>query len=145
MREITKSEVSKLKPCLQALAEYHNQVSTSFKGSYPSRPYEATLQLFEEALERNTSRIAVVENDGQIAGFCKIDLHGENGKLDYLIVQKEYRGKGYGKELMDWAMQTFAQNGAHRLEVKVVDGNETIHLYEHYGFQMNAHILVKQS
>ena len=55
---------------------------------------------------------------------------------------KEYRGKGYGKALMDWAMSSFDRNGVHQIEVKVVDGNEAIHLYEKYGFKMNAHILV---
>ena len=79
---------------------------------------------------------------GIIAGFCKADICGENGKLDYLVVRKEFRGKGYGKALMDWAMELFERFKVNHIEVKVVDGNETIHLYEKYGFQMNAHILV---
>ena len=62
-----------------------------------------------------------MEDNGSVVGFCKIDICGYVGKLDYLVVLKEYRGKGYGK---------------------VVDGNEAIHLYEKYGFKMNAHILV---
>lgn len=143
MREITAEEVQKLGGCLQSLAEYHNEVSTYFKGNYPSRPYEDTLKLFEEALVKKTSHIAVEEADNRIVGFCKIDMCDENGKLDYLVIQKEYRGKGYGKSLMDWAMQLFDRCGVHHIEVKVVDGNEAIHLYEKYGFQINAHILVK--
>ena len=53
------------------------------------------------------------------------------------------RGRGYGKALMDWAMGVLEENGVRRVEVKVVDGNDAIHLYERYGFQMNAHILVR--
>lgn len=83
-----------------------------------------------------------MEDNGSVVGFCKIDICGYVGKLDYLVVLKEYRGKGYGKALMDWAMSSFDRNGAHHIEVKVVDGNEAIHLYEKYGFKMNAHILV---
>ena len=142
MREITEVEVPRLSRCLQALAEYHNEVSNYFKGSYPSRPYEKTLALFEEALAKKISRVAVVEVDNQIVGFCKVDMCGENGKLDYLVIQKEYRGKGYGTALMDWAMQVFDESNVHHIEVKVVDGNEAIHLYEKYGFKINAHILV---
>lgn len=142
MREITTDEVPKLSNCLRALAEYHNEVSTCFKGDYPSRPYESTLKLFEKALAEKTSHIAVVEDDNSIVGFCKIDIYDENGKLDYLVVKKEYRGKGYGKILMDWAMQLFTRYGIHYIEVKVIDGNEAIHLYEKYGFRINAHILV---
>lgn len=142
MREIIGEEVQKLEGCLQSLAEYHNEVSTNFKGSYPSRSYEDTLRLFEKSLTEKTSRIAVIEENGNIVGFCKIDLHNENGRLDYLVVQKRYRKKGYGKALMDWAMQLFEKSNVHYIEVKVVDGNRAIHLYEKYGFKVNAHILV---
>lgn len=43
---------------------------------------------------------------------------------------------------MDWAMENFEKCGAEKIQVKVVDGNEAIHLYEKYGFRINAHILV---
>lgn len=142
MREIEASETLKLEKCLRELAEYHNGVSVNFKGDYPSRPYEETLKLFEEDLLKKTSHIAAAEDNGNVVGFCKIDIWGNIGKLDYLVVLKEYRGKGYGKALMDWAMSSFDKNGVHHIEVKVVDGNEAIHLYEKYGFKMNAHILV---
>ena len=42
---------------------------------------------------------------------------------------------------MDWAMQTFRQQGVKRMEAKVVAGNDAIRLYEKYGFQINANIL----
>lgn len=131
-----------LEDCIRALSEYHNEVSVNFKGSYPSRPYEQTLKMFETALENGCSHIAVIEEAGSAAGFCKIDTDGQKGKLDYLMVMPEYHGKGYGRALMDWAMAGFDRYGVHCIEVKVVDGNSAINLYEKYGFKMNAHILV---
>lgn len=142
VREITAKEVWKLKECLRVLAKHHNEVSVNFKGSYPSRPYEKTLQIFEQALTENRSCIAVVEENDGIAGFCKVDIVETKGKLDYLVVRKEFRRKGYGRILMDWAMETFRRFKVNHIEVKVVDGNEAIRLYEKYGFRMNAHILV---
>lgn len=44
---------------------------------------------------------------------------------------------------MDWAMAVFSGSGVWKIEVKVVDGNDAVHLYEKYGFRMNAHILVR--
>ncbi len=143
IRTLKQNEVWKLKRCIQELAEHHNTVSVNFKGNFPRRPYEVTLESFEKSLKNETSKIAVMEENEQIAGFCKVDFHGTTGKLDYLVVLKEYRGNGYGKQLMDWAMQEFETNGIKQIEVKVVDGNEAIHLYEKYGFKMNAHILVR--
>lgn len=142
MREITFDEVDKLKDCIIALSEYHNEVSTNFKGIYPSRPYSETLELFSNAIRNNVSHIAVIEDNVKIIGFCKIDTTDKKGKLDYLVVLKEYRKKGYGKQLMDWAMDMFRKFNVEQIEVKVIDGNDTVHLYEKYGFKMNAHILM---
>ena len=141
VRKIDKAEVYKLLDCIMALSAYHNQVSINFKGCYPNRPYSTTLKMFEDNLENGISQIGVVENPEKIMGFCKIDIYQNSGKLDYLMVLEEYRGNGYGKLLMDWAMEQFSKHNVGRIEVKVVDGNETIHLYEKYGFKMNAHIL----
>ena len=69
---ITKDEVYRLRECIRELSEYHNKVSVNFTGSYPSRPFDATLEIFAKALERKTSRIEAVEVDGEIAGFCKV-------------------------------------------------------------------------
>lgn len=141
IREINANEVHALLACVIQLSEHHNQVSVHFKGSFPSRPYEQTLAAFSENLENGTSRIAVVEDAGKIVGFCKVDIYGKNGKPDHLVVLPECRGRGMGKQLMDRAMTTFHQNEVARIEVKVIDGNDAIHLYEKYGFRMNAHIL----
>ena len=141
VREIDKTEVHKLLGCIVALSAYHNQASINFKGCYPSRPYADTLRMFADNLENGISQIGIVENSEKVIGFCKIDMHHNAGKLDYLVVLEEYRGKGYGKMLMDWAMEQFAKRNICCIAVKVVDGNEAIHLYEKYGFKMNAHLL----
>ena len=127
--------------CLAALAEHHNAVSLHFSGAYPSRPYEQTIEMFSAALTAGNSQIAVVEEQNRIVGFCKLDLSAAYGKIDYLIVLPEYRGNGFGKALMERAMSIFRQNGVKSIEVKVVDGNDVIRLYEKYGFKINARIL----
>lgn len=145
MREITADEAPALRECLESLAAHHNAVSTNFKGDYPSRRYDDTLAIFSEALRSGRSRAAIAEEGGKIAGFCKIDAAPDGcGKLDYLVVLAEFRGRGHGTALMDWAMQTFCALGVSRIEVKVADGNAAaLRFYEKYGFRMNAHILVR--
>lgn len=142
MREIGINEVDKLNDCIKELSEYHNRISVNFAGTFPRRPYEQTLHMFTESLKNQTSRIAVIEQDSEIIGFCKVDIEGSSGKLDYLIVKERFRGKHYGEKLMDWAMQLFRKCDVRHIELKVIDGNPAIHLYEKYGFKMNAHILV---
>lgn len=136
IREIDASDVNKLQECIVYLAEHHNQISVNFKGSFPRRPYDETICSFSENLRNKESHIAVVEDADKIVGFCKVDVVGHNGKLDYLVVLQGHHGKGYGRQLMDWAMNTFREYGVNHIEVKVVDGNDAIHLYEKYGFKI---------
>ena len=141
MRELPGSEIYKLETCLRELAEHHNRVSVNFAGTYPKKPFEETLQSFEADVRSGKSRIAVIDSENRIAGFCKADIDRRQGKIDYLIVLREYRGKGYGDMLMNWAMDLFRQCGVDQIEVKVADGNNAARFYEKYGFKMNAHIL----
>lgn len=141
LRTLKVNEVNKLTDCLVALAEHHNAVSLYFGGDYPSRPFGRTLEMFAAALENGTSQITVVEEQNRIAGFCKTDFSAGSGKIDYLIVLPEYRGKGFGKALMDNAMQSFKNKNIKKIEVKVVAGNDAVRLYEKYGFKLNAQIL----
>ena len=141
MREIEAKEEYKLKNCLQELADHHNKVSVNFKGCYPKQPFEETLIHFSSDLDSRKSSIAVIEEEDRVVGFCKINYVSTIGVIEYLVVSKKYRGKGYGAQLMEWALKRFEDLGIHDIDVKVADGNDAISLYEKYGFRMNAHIL----
>ncbi len=143
IRVIQENEIDLLSECLTQLAQYHNTVSTNFSGYYPRKTCEDVLAKFHEQFKAGVSCIAVVQENDNIIGFCKCDTDAElkQGKLDYLMVLSQYRGKGYGGMLMDWAMKHFSEKGIGQIEVKVVAGNEAIHLYEKFGFKVNAHIL----
>ena len=141
MRELNGGEVYRLGECLRELAAHHNEVSVNFRGHYPKKPFRETLESFEEDVNSGKSRIVVIEDGDKVQGFCKADISGAEGKIDYLIVLKEARGSGYGNDLMDWAVETLKQDGADRIEVRVVDGNDAVRFYEKYGFRINAHIL----
>lgn len=140
IREISENEIALLYECVEELSAYHNEVSTNFKGIYPTHDYNDTLEKFKIQVASGDSHIAAIGGES-ICGFCKIDINGTKGKLDYLMVTREQRGKGYGRALMDWAMKSFSDNAVTSIEVKVIDGNSTIHLYEKYGFCTEAHIM----
>ena len=141
MKEIGSEEVPRLYDCLAELSKYHNRVSVNFKGCYPKQPFEETLTRFSSDIDHGTSSIAVIEAEDRVAGFCKINYCSTAGALEYLIVSEEYRGKGYGAQLMEWALNRFEALGIHDIDVKVADGNDAVFFYEKYGFKMNAHIL----
>lgn len=142
IREINSEETGKLYECLEALAEHHNKVSVHFKGCYPQTPSGQRIKQFGNELEEGKSHIAVIENDsGNVIGFCKIGTDGNTGVLEYLVVLDRERGKGYGAALMDWAMNSFRKLEVREINVKVVYGNEAVHLYEKYGFREKSVIM----
>ena len=141
MREITCREVYQLEECLKELAEHHNEVSTNFRGCFPKKPFQETLEFFEKDVCNGRSRIAVIEKKKRVLGFCKTDISGNEGIIDYLIVLKECRGNGYGEILLDWALKLLQASGVSRIEVKVVDGNDAVRFYEKHGFQIVSHVL----
>lgn len=99
VREIKYNEVYKLRECLEELSNYHNKVAVNFKGIYPRRSCDETLEMFYDSLYKGNSEIAVEENGSAIIGFCKINIEGNSGKLDYLFVSEKYRGNNYGRNL----------------------------------------------
>ena len=44
----------------------------------------------------------------------------------------------------DRAMEAFEEEKISLIEVKVVEGNPAIHLYEKYGFRVNAQLMWKE-
>ena len=143
MRELSGREVYRLEECLKELAEHHNEVSVNFSGCFPKKPFQDTLAAFEKEVNSGRSRIAVIENGEEILGFCKVNINGEEGTVDYLVVLKNHRGNGYGETLLAWALDVLRAGGAGRIEVKVVDGNDAVRFYEKHGFRVVSHILRK--
>ena len=116
MREIGSEEISRLCDCLAELAEHHNRVSVNFKGCYPKQPFEETLMRFSSDIDSGSSSIAVIEAEDRVVGFCKINYGSAVGVLEYLIVSEDCRGKGYGAQLLEWALNRFDELGIHDID-----------------------------
>lgn len=94
-------------------------------------PYPITQQSFHDFLEKNAidwsdSAYIVTENSGQAIGFFCYSINTTNniGFLKMVIVDNAKRGKGYGKKLLDLALQyAFQITGANAVQLNVF--NET--------------------
>ena len=131
-------QMERLLPCLQELAVHHNAVSRRFRGAFPTLPLDQRLAGFAADIRAGHSRVCALMDGDTVAGFCKVNIAGEQGTLHYLVLREAYRGQGWGKKLMDWAMQAFADAQVTRIEVQVVDGNPAQRLYEAYGFAVKT-------
>lgn len=91
-----------------------------------------------------------VDDDGSLAGYCKIALlsgfpehaRGERAmEIKQLYTAPGRTGQGIGAALMDWAMTEFEARGADEVHLSVYSDNPGAHkFYRSYGFDKLADI-----
>ena len=84
-------------------------------------------QYVPQALRKIPHLLVAGNEDGAAIAFAGVDGH----KLEMLFVSAENRGKGVGRQLLQYAVDTYAVN-----ELAVNEQNpQAIGFYEHMGFQ----------
>lgn len=106
-------------------------------------PYPITQQFFHDFLEKNAidwtdSAYVATENSGQLIGFFCYSINTQDniGFLKFVIVDKTKRRKGYGKEMLNLALQyAFQVTGAEAVQLNVFNENTLAkQCYEKVGF-----------
>lgn len=106
-------------------------------------PYPMTPKSFHDLLEKNAidwtdSAYVATENNGQPIGFFCYSVNTKDniGFLKFVIVDKTKRGKGYGKEMLNLALQySFQITGAEAVQLNVFNENALAkRCYEKVGF-----------
>lgn len=115
---------------------------------FEAKDWKEFQALFEEAFSRENIKeenfLNLVDDDGFIGAFVKNKLVGylrmlvldDYGHLGQIAVEKTERGKGYGKELMEYALEYFEKKSLAKIGLYVETKNlVAINLYEKYGFK----------
>ena len=106
-------------------------------------PYPIAQQSFHDFLEKNAtdwtdSAYVATGNNGQAVGFFCYSVNTEDniGFLKFVIIDKTKRGKGYGKEMLNLALQyAFQITGAMAVQLNVFKENTLAkQCYEKVGF-----------
>jgi ribosomal protein S18 acetylase RimI-like enzyme len=102
-----------------------------------------------------TGRIIIAEISNVVAGFVTVlarmpfleldDPPGEYALVTDLMVLEPYRGRGYGRALLDAAERFARDQGAMELRIGVLSANRVAkELYARAGFDTHAEILTKR-
>ncbi len=89
-------------------------------------------------VNRDPAGILVVEVDGRIVGFITMwqDKEAGIGHIPNISFIPEYRGKGLGRKLIQYALDQFRQNGLTHARIETLVQNEVgNHLYTSMGFR----------
>ena len=100
-------------------------------------------------VENHHIRIWIIEADGQAAGYLAvaigftIEAGGNDGFLDELYLRERFRGRGLGRQAVEFAIAACPSLGIRRLSLEVERHNARAkRLYEELGFEAHDRILM---
>jgi N-acetylglutamate synthase-like GNAT family acetyltransferase len=92
---------------------------------------------FYDSYNPEKERVWLCEYDEKVIGSMVLVCRGEVAQLRYFILEKEFRGIGLGKKLMDAFMEALRQIGYKSAYLLTTDGlPASAHLYQRYGFRL---------
>ena len=100
------------------------------------RGFEQTLAAF--ALKYGDTPFVATANDGKVIGFFSycLNLELNSGKLKFVVVSPEYRGRGCGREMLALAARyAFEITGADSVRLSVfAENTAALRCYQRAGF-----------
>jgi len=107
-------------------------------------------KIFHEAVNSDRQHLIAGLSDKKIVGFCSLTVKnnlwqaGNLGHIDELIVDKNFRGRGYGKQLMNKIIEVAIENKCKRIELDSAFHRKEAHtFYESIGFKNRAYLFSK--
>ena len=93
---------------------------------------------FKIRFDKNNNNQLVLEVDGKVVGFANFgksdDEEYENcGEIFALYIIGEYKGKGYGRKLVNEAIKELKKLGYNKMIIACLKGNPTNEFYKHMG------------
>jgi predicted acetyltransferase len=80
----------------------------------------------------------VLEVNGKVVGFINVGASNDKdyeyyGEIFAIYIINEYKGKGYGKELIKVGIEELKQMGFTKMIIGCLDGNTSNEFYKHLG------------
>jgi ribosomal protein S18 acetylase RimI-like enzyme len=142
---INSENLDVIKPLWEKLIQHHKDVSTRFKEHFASVTFETRKKQLSEKSRDGALRLDLAKDlgSGEYIGYCVVSLNAEEqGEIDSIYVEKEFRGSGIGDELVRRALSWLDSLPAKRKILVVGEGNESVfNFYRHYNFFPRSTIL----
>jgi GNAT superfamily N-acetyltransferase len=129
------------------LPEIVQMLADDFLGATRER-YENPLpksyvKAFEEINADKNNELIVAEKDGKIVGTLQITFTpsisfqgGKRATVESVRVDEKYRGQGFGKELMKWAINRAREENCVAMQLTTNSDRKDAHrFYENLGFK----------
>jgi len=104
---------------------------------------------FDEMSRQNYECAAIFDEDVVIGvsglWFCTRHYIGKSVELDHVYIKPEYRGKGLGKQFMDWIYNYVKAKGCQSMELNTYVQNYPSHkFYYNEGYEILGYHFLKK-
>jgi ribosomal protein S18 acetylase RimI-like enzyme len=114
-----------------------------FREGYSEEPYNErwSEEITEKRLKQDikTEEVFVLEEDNKIKGLLILKSYlwwtGLRGFIHEIVVDKESRGKGYGKQLLEFAEQHFKKIGAKEVQLMTLPTSNAYKIYKKLNYK----------
>jgi len=129
------------------LSEIVRMLADDFLGTtrerYENPLPESYVKAFEEINADKNNELIVAEKDGKIVGTLQITFTpsisfqgGKRATVESVRVDDKYRGQGFGKELMKWAINRAREENCVAIQLTTNSDRKDAHrFYENLGFK----------
>jgi len=117
--------------------------------SYPFREEKVGESVRNLIKNINLGRIWIIEFDSKSVGYIiltfgySIEYKGRDAFIDELYIEEEFRGRGIGRETVDFVIKESEKLGIKAVHLEVERNNDAAkNLYEKYDFKDNGRTLM---
>lgn len=94
-------------------------------------------QMIADELKNPLAHYFVIEKDAQVVAYMGFYRILDEAHITNIAVKPDEKRKGFGKKLLEFALNDMVENGVSKVTLEVNEHNvPAINLYESFGFKM---------
>jgi len=134
---INNKDIDLIKELWEELRDHHKNKTDHFKKRFEKLTFASRKKALLEKAKKGKLIIDVVTiNKGKVIAYCVSSIdEKQEGEVDSILVDGQFRGMKIGEELMNRALKWFDENNVETRRIVVAQGNEkAFSFYEKFGF-----------
>ncbi len=121
--------------------KYQNAVIALWKACNLIVPQNDPLEDIQKKLAFQPELFFIALLDGQLIGSIMVGYEGHRGWIQYLVVLPAFQKRGYGKKLVNKAIDELRKLGCAKVNLQVRQSNASVvDFYKHLGFEEEERI-----
>ena len=118
------TEIDKIRPLWEKLNKLHAQLSPHFQSYFENQTFEDRLN---SLTEKNHTAVFIAHENSNIIGYCITSITNNEGEIDSLYIDPEFRSSKVGKNLIKHAENWLQSYGVDEICISIAAGNESVH------------------